>query len=250
MKKNEGNSGGSGSDDGNNLPPISNSALFLMKNDSESNTGSESTSENTNKKMAADDETTSETKPIEATKPNLFSLSDESIDDIKSTIISFGFALLVRIFVFEPRYIPSLSMFPTFDVGDQLLVDKIGPLSRGYQRRDVVVFNPSQTYIDLTGNTEALIKRIVAVSGDSLEVKGNHVYVNSIRQEEPYIAEDPEYSLSETTVPPGMVLVLGDNRNKSYDSHIWGLLPEKNIIGRAVLKYWPPWRAGFVEGSN
>ena len=64
-------------------------------------------------------------------------------------------------------------MFPTFDIGDQLLVDKVGPLRRGYQRRDVVVFNPSQTYIDLTGNKEALIKRIVAVAGDSLEVKDN-----------------------------------------------------------------------------
>lgn len=74
--------------------------------------------------------------------------------------------------------------------------------------------------------------------------------MNGVRQEEPYIAEDPEYSLPPTSVPPGMVLVLGDNRNRSYDSHIWGLLPEKNIIGRAVLKYWPPWRAGFVEGSD
>ena len=74
--------------------------------------------------------------------------------------------------------------------------------------------------------------------------------MNGVLQVEPYINEDPEYVLPPTTVPAGMVLVLGDNRNRSFDSHIWGLLPQENIIGRAVLKYWPPWRAGFVEGSQ
>eukprot|EP01035_Chromulina_nebulosa_P018243 gene18243-23916_t len=141
-------------------------------------------------------------------------------------------------------------MFPTFDIGDQLIVDKISHVSREYKKRDVVVFNPSQTYTDLTGNTEALIKRIVAVAGDTIEVKDKKLYVNGVPQVEPYINENPDYELPLTKVPPEMVLVLGDNRNRSYDSHIWGFLPEKNIIGRAVFKYWPPWRVGFVEGSS
>ena len=98
-------------------------------------------------------------------------LSMESKEDIKSTILSFAFAFAVRILLLEPRYIPSLSMFPTFDIGDQLLVDKVTHFVRGYHRRDVVVFNPSQTYIELSGNTEALIKRVVAVEGDTVEVK-------------------------------------------------------------------------------
>lgn len=98
-------------------------------------------------------------------------LSEETRSDIASTGISFTIALLVRFFLFEPRYIPSLSMFPTFDIGDQLVVDKISHFTRGYQRRDVVVFNPSETYIELTGNTEALIKRVVAYAGDIVEVK-------------------------------------------------------------------------------
>lgn len=114
----------------------------------------------------------------------------------------------------------------------------------------MVVFNPPEAYIDMTGNTEALIKRIVAVGGDTVEVINRKVYVNGVEQKEEYINEDPEYSLQPLQVPQGFVLVLGDNRNKSFDSHVWGYLPEKNIIGRAVLKYWPPWRAGFVEGSN
>lgn len=177
-------------------------------------------------------------------------MSQETKDDIKSTIVSFTVALFVRLFLIEPRYIPSLSMFPTFDIGDQLLVDKISHISRGYQRRDVVVFNPPQKYIDLTGNTEALIKRVVAIAGDTVEVKNNRLYVNNVVQEEAYTNELPDYALAPLKVPQGMLLVLGDNRNHSFDSHVWGFLPEKNVIGRAVLKYWPLGRVGAVEGSS
>lgn len=176
--------------------------------------------------------------------------SDDTRDDIKTSVYSFAFAILVRLFLVEPRFIPSLSMFPTFDVGDQLLVDKVSHITRSYKRRDVVVFKPPQTYVELTGNTEALIKRIVAVGGDVVEVKNNHLYVNGQLQDENFINELPEYSIPSTEVPAGMLLVLGDNRNHSFDSHIWGFLPEKNVVGRAVIKYWPPWRVGYVEGSN
>lgn len=177
-------------------------------------------------------------------------LSQDSKDDIKTVGASFLFALIIRVFLVEPRFIPSLSMFPTFEVGDQLLVDKISHVRRPYKGKDVVVFNPSETYIDLTGNTEALIKRVVAVAGDTVEVKDNKLYVNSIQQSEPYINEQPDYYLSPRVVPVGMLMMLGDNRNHSFDSHVWGFLPEENVIGRAVVKYWPPWRVGFVEGSE
>eukprot|EP01038_Epipyxis_sp_PR26KG_P006820 gene6820-9338_t len=177
-------------------------------------------------------------------------INKETRDDIKTTVFSFGFALLVRVLLFEPRFIPSLSMFPTFDIGDQLLVDKISKNFKPLQRRDVVVFNPPESYIRLTGNTEALIKRVVAAGGDIVEVRNNHLYVNGEIQEESYINELPQYTLPPTKVPVGMLLVLGDNRNHSFDSHIWGLLPDKNVIGRAVVKYWPPWRIGIVEGSQ
>jgi signal peptidase I len=177
-------------------------------------------------------------------------LSKDSQDDLKTVGASFLFALIIRVLLVEPRFIPSLSMFPTFDIGDQLLVDKISHIRRPYSKRDVVVFNPSETYMELTGNTEALIKRVVAVAGDTVEVKNRKLYVNGLEQEEPYINEQPDYILSIRTVPAGMLMMLGDNRNHSFDSHVWGFLPEKNVIGRAVVKYWPPWRVGFIEGSN
>lgn len=59
--------------------------------------------------------------------------------------------------------------------------------------------------------------------------------------------QEPEYKWGPQTVPEGMVMVLGDNRNHSLDSHIWGFLPTENVIGRAVFKYWPPWRVGTIE---
>lgn len=126
-----------------------------------------------------------------------YELSPDVRDDIKTTTLSFLFAILVRIFIIEPRFIPSLSMFPTFDIGDQLLVDKVGKFSRGdqgYIRKDVVVFLPPEAYIDLTGNKEALIKRVVATAGDTVEVKNNRLYINDILQEEPYTGLSP-YSL-------------------------------------------------------
>jgi signal peptidase I len=219
---------------GNGGPPRSNTGLFA----------SDSSPDNETQVPVPDSD---KQRPDNSWK----SLSEETRDDIKTTVFSFLFAVMVRLLLVEPRYIPSLSMFPTFDIGDQLLVDKISAkVNRPYQKRDVIVFNPSQTYIDLTGNTEALIKRIVAIGGDEVEVKNNHLYVNGELQVENYVNELPDYNLAPTKVPFSMVLVLGDNRNHSYDSHIWGFLPEKNIVGRAVVKYWPVTRVGFIEGSN
>jgi signal peptidase I len=180
-------------------------------------------------------------------------LSEEARDDIATTAFSFLVAVIIRVFLIEPRFIPSLSMFPTFDVGDQLLVDKVGKFARGnqgYYRRDVVVFNPPNAYVEMTGNTEALIKRVVAVEGDTVEVKGRKLFINGVEQDEPFINEQPDYTLDPVTVPRGCLLVLGDNRNHSFDSHMWGFVPQENVVGRAVFKYWPPWRVGAVEGST
>ena len=91
-----------------------------------------------------------------------------------------------------------------------------------------------------------MIKRIIAIAGDVVEVKNNKLYINGMAQDESFTNENPAYNLEKLTVPDGMLLVFGDNRNCSCDSHIWGFLPEQNIIGRAVFKYWPPSRVGLI----
>jgi signal peptidase I len=179
--------------------------------------------------------------------------SDEGRDDVKTYFISLFIALLVRFIIVEPRFIPSLSMYPTFEVGDQLAVEKVTKRLKPFYRNEVVVFNPPQTFRDIVANQyggeskgkEALIKRVVAVEGDQVEVKGGKLFINGQGQnEEDWIAELAEYKFGPVVVPPGNVLVLGDNRNHSLDGHIWGFLPKENIIGRAVFVYWPPWRLG------
>lgn len=177
--------------------------------------------------------------------------SDEGREDVKTYFFSLAIALLIRFTIVEPRFIPSLSMYPTFEVGDQLAIEKVTKLVKPLYRNEVVVFNPPQTfreiveqYGDAKRGREALIKRIVAIEGDKVEVKKGKLFINGIQQNEPYVAEDAEYTFGPVIVPPGNVLVLGDNRNHSLDGHIWGFLPEKNVIGRAVFVYWPPWRLG------
>lgn len=178
--------------------------------------------------------------------------SEEGKEDVKTYFVSLFIALLIRFTIVEPRFIPSLSMYPTFDVGDQLAVEKVTKRIRPFYRNEVVVFNPPQMFRDIVENQygdtskskEALIKRIVAVEGDKVEVKRGKLFINNEEQNEPWTAEDAEYTFGPVTVPPGNVLVLGDNRNHSLDGHIWGFLPKQNVIGRAVFVYWPPWRLG------
>mmetsp|Transcript_24793 Transcript_24793/g.70802 ORF Transcript_24793/g.70802 Transcript_24793/m.70802 type:complete len:265 (+) Transcript_24793:223-1017(+) len=179
--------------------------------------------------------------------------SEEGREDVKTYFVSLAIALLLRFTIIEPRFIPSLSMYPTFEVGDQLAVEKVTKRLKPFYRQEVVVFNPPQTFreilVDQYGQDasrarEALIKRIVAIEGDEVEVKRGKLYVNGDKQDEPYTAEDAAYEFGPVTVPPGTVLVLGDNRNHSLDGHIWGFLPTQNVIGRAVFVYWPPWRLG------
>ena len=125
------------------------------------------------------------------------------------------------------------SMRPTLEDGEFLLVNKtvyfFGDVSRG----DIVVFhfplNPE----------EELIKRVIGLPGDSVSVRDSQVFVNGQMLNEPYISQAPLYS-GEWVVTEGHLFVLGDNRNNSNDSKDWGLLPRENVVGKAVLIYWPP----------
>lgn len=179
--------------------------------------------------------------------------SDEGKEDVQTYTLSLAIALLLRLTIIEPRYIPSLSMYPTFDVGDQLAVEKVTKRIRPFNRNEVVVFNPPDRFREIMVNNyggsnkkskEALIKRIIAIEGDEVKVRGGKLYINNEMQDEPFTAEDAAYEFGPVTVPAGDVLVFGDNRNHSLDGHIWGFLPTENVIGRAVFIYWPPWRLG------
>ena len=125
------------------------------------------------------------------------------------------------------------SMLPTLQDREFLLVDKVAYQLGTPSRGDIVVFH-STTEAD-----KDLVKRIIGLPGDSVVISSGHVSVNGQRLDEAYIAAAPNYS-GEWRVPAGSLFVLGDNRNDSSDSHMWGYLPEQNVIGKALLIYWPP----------
>src|SRR6266516_1174815 len=169
-------------------------------------------------------------------------------------------ALVIRTFVVQAFKIPSASMLPTLQVGDHLLVNKF---VYGPRLGDVIVFlAPARASADR--QRRDFIKRVIAVEGQTIEVRAKQVYVDGKPWDDPHAtflsgkpgptAERPPNPLlrpcgslaSQTsgdscapyTVPPGHVFVMGDNREQSYDSRFWGPVPISDIKGQALIIYW------------
>jgi len=158
-------------------------------------------------------------------------------------------ALLLRWLVLEPRWIPSGSMLPTLQLQDRILVEKLRPrLGRELPAGTIVVFHPPAALVAAGYDRDAaLIKRVVARPGDRVEVRDGRLWRNGEALDPDWNAEPIDYSLAPCVVPPDHLLVLGDNRNASLDSHVWGPLPRSEVIGTAVWRYWPPQRFGPIR---
>ncbi len=161
-------------------------------------------------------------------------------------------ALVLRWLVVEPRWIPSGSMLPTLQLQDRVLVEKLSPrFGRAVQPGSIVVFHPPPPLLAAGYDPDAaLIKRVVAVAGDTVEVKQGRLWRNGRPAVPDWAREPMTYDLAPFTVPAGDVLVLGDNRNASLDSHLWGPLPEGDLIGTAIWRYWPLARFGPIRFSS
>lgn len=181
-------------------------------------------------------------------------------NDITSTILAaVVLTLVVRLFIAEARWIPSESMLPTLEIGDRLVVEKVSYHFGEPKRGDIVVFVPP----DHVNTNDAFIKRVVGLPGDTVEILlDDGIYINGQKLDESYtfslptrgfsypadvtqLGELTQYPLNGNpsgapiVVPEGHYFVLGDNRNNSQDSHVWGFLPRENIIGRTFLRFWP-----------
>lgn len=179
-----------------------------------------------------------------------------------SLLLAFG----IRSFVAEARFIPSGSMEPTLQIHDRLIIDKVTYQFNSPQRGDIIVFHPPQTLrqqADQQGDAlqmDTIIKRVIGIPGDRLELKDGAVYRNQVKIQEQYVAHKAKTSvqvcppsLSQSflalpqVVPANHYLVLGDNRLNSYDGRCWGLVSRSELLGRAVFRYWPVHRIGNLE---
>jgi len=168
-------------------------------------------------------------------------------ENVQVIAIALFLALFIRAFVAEPRYIPSDSMLPTLEVGDRLVVEKISYHFHPPARGEIVVFDPpQQLQIQGYAKDQAFIKRVIGTPGETVQIQNGKVYLNSIPLKEDYIAEPPKYQMEAVRVPEDQLFVMGDNRNNSNDSHVWGFLPKQNIIGHAGYRFWPLSRIGGI----
>jgi signal peptidase I len=148
-------------------------------------------------------------------------------------------ALVVRAFLFQAFYIPSESMVPTLKIHDRVLVNKLSYKLHPVHRGDIVVFKAPKGIVP---PVKDLVKRVIGIPGDTVEGKPDgFVYVNGKKQNEKYLGKGvtttPGFSLR--TVPPDSYWVMGDNRQVSEDSRVFGYIPKKEIVGRVFIRIWP-----------
>lgn len=162
----------------------------------------------------------------------------------KSVLIALILSFGIRVAIVEAYHIPTGSMIPTIAEHDRIMGNKFIYRFTDPKPGDIVVFTTPKT-----AHTDAprLVKRLIGVEGDWIEVKSGIVYRNGNPLIESYIRQTPDYTLPLFRVPEGHIFVLGDNRRNSYDSHAWGFLPKKNIIAKAMFRFWPLTRIGIVR---
>ncbi|TYQ26346.1 signal peptidase I [Pseudanabaena sp. UWO311] len=170
--------------------------------------------------------------------------------------LTIALAFGVRVAVAQAYYLPpSGSMEPTLQNYDRVIVDKLSYRFQTPQRFDIVVFEPNEAVIKGCGlsaekQKSSLIKRVIGLPGDRVEIKEGVTYINGKALSEPYLVKAPEYDLPLTIVPANSYFALGDNRNNSCDGHIWGFVPKENIIGKATLRYWPLDHFGNIDRKD
>lgn len=185
--------------------------------------------------------------------PSTDSAKDRFVREVKEWVQSIAIALvltlIIRTYVIQAFKIPSASMYPTLKVGDKLFVNKYIYRFNGPERGDIVVFKyPEDPKKDF-------IKRLVAVGGETVEIRDGKLYVDGKVLDDPetfgkfyYYNHDPYGGPYEKIkVPADKYYVLGDNSANSTDSRFWGFVPKANMIGKAVFRWWPPARIGKLK---
>ena len=151
-----------------------------------------------------------------------------------------GAALLIKTFLFQAFFIPSASMEPTLHIGDRVLVNKLSYKFGDVERGDLVVFKRPDLAEEQAAAVRDLIKRVIALPGETVEARDGAIYINGERLVEDYL---PTGTISENlpsqVVPAGKIWVMGDNRTNSRDSRVLGAIDVDTVHGRAFVRIWP-----------
>ena len=184
-----------------------------------------------------------QTSKVEANSRTLSTLAGEIRGWARDVFFATGTAILIVVFLYQPVKVEGTSMLPELVDQERIFVNKFVYRIEKIARKDIVVFwyplDPTKSYI----------KRVIGMPGDVVEVRRGVVYVNDMALSEPYV--DPEFmdyrTYPSVYVESGHYYVLGDHRNQSNDSRMWGLVPEKYIYGKAVFRYWPVNKMGSLD---
>jgi signal peptidase I len=175
----------------------------------------------------------------------------ELVETLALTLVIF---FVVQNFVAQPFQVEGDSMERNLEPGDYVLVDKLSPRWDPYSRGDVVVLHPPDGW---AADKTPFIKRVIGVGGDTIQVKDGLVYVNGTALDEPYLYADANGTRQATTsdepqwlVPADDVFVMGDHRQESADSRLFGPIPVTSVLGRAVIRYWPLSAFGTVQAPS
>ena len=197
------------------------------------------------------------------------------VEIVGIVVVALLLAFLIQLLLVKTYRIPSESMEPTLDIGQRVLVNRIGTHFGDPSVGDIVVFHPPKGADSVPGqpptcgnpdegygsqspcsvptpdrSSQTFIKRVVGVGGDRISIVHGHVIRNGTREKDSYIrlcGPEAQCDFSATiTVPDGSFYMMGDNRGNSDDSRFWGPIPKKWVIGQAFATYWPPKRIGLL----
>ncbi len=178
------------------------------------------------------------------------------LDIIETIVISLSIFLVVYLFFVQPHQVNGQSMVPNFQSGEYVLTDKISYHFRNPERGEVVVFHAPEAAHCPQGTGCDFIKRVIALPGETVEVKDGHIYVNSQKLDENYLPADfvtqpGDFTRGRSiTIGPDEYFLVGDNRPYSSDGRAWGPVPKSQIVGKAFFRYWPFTTAGVINKAS
>lgn len=183
-------------------------------------------------------------------------LSEFFLDVIETVVIAASIFLVMYLFFLQPHQVNGQSMMPNFKSGEYVLTDKVSYKLRNPVRGEVVVFHAPEGANCPKGTGCDFIKRILAVPGESVEVKDNGIFINGEKLSESYIPADyptkaGAFTMNRVvTLGPDEYMTIGDNRPYSSDSRAWGPVDKSQIVGKAFFRYWPLESMGVIKTAT